>query len=52
MLKIKTMTGLKIKIITIKILKSVVAMTTMMLITKYISFILLRLIFRNRNDEL
>ena len=51
-LKIITMTNLKTKTITIKILKSVVEIITMMLTARYISFTLSKLIFRNRNDEL
>ena len=42
--KIITMTNLKIKITTIRVLKSVIVIIIMMLIIKYILFILLRLI--------
>ena len=50
-LKIITITNSKIRIIMIKVLKSVIAITTM-LIARFISFILLKSISRNRNDEL
>ena len=46
-----TITNSKTRAITIKTSKNVVAITTM-LIAKYMSFILLRLIFRNRSDKL
>ena len=52
MLKIITMINSKIKITAIRISRSVVVMIIIMLIMKYMSFILLKLIFRNRNDEL
>ena len=44
-------TNLKIKIMMIRVSKSVVAITTI-LIARFMSFTLLRLIFRNRNDKL
>ena len=44
--------GLKIKITAIRALRSVIEMITIMLIAKYMSFILLRSIFRKRNNKL
>ena len=49
--KTMTMTSSKIRAMMIKISKSVVAMTTM-LIARFISFTLLKSTFWNRNDEL